>query len=197
MPSEPAVEESQERLQQPDSTPVGVEEKSEPEATPGTSRADPEREDAADAGRGEPYEADQVAQEGSESADAEESPPNAAAEAGPEAERGESAESAAADAEPGPEAEVVPERLASKSDAELAKTYDLACALLEDAESRRDQQGIGHWRSLAAAALEESVRRPDFGEAAGASHKRLAGRRSRRLIAQLESARQLHLERTS
>jgi hypothetical protein len=194
VPSDPAAEELDARAQQSGSPPKDLDEKPEAEAAPSASPAGSEQEEADQPDAEAPVdEAESVVEEESESTDAGESPQAAAAEAAGEPEH---EGSTAPEVEPGAEAEVVPERLVSKDDAELAKTYDLACAFLEDAESRRDQQAIAHWRSLAAAALEESARRPDFGEGAGSS-KRLSGRRSRRLIAQLESARQLHLERTS
>jgi hypothetical protein len=215
VPSEPTDEDQLERPQQPESAPEDGDEAPQAEAPPSASPGEAVREGSDQAGREAPLEeAEPVVESGPESTDqapetthqgpettgqgpgstdAAESPQAPGADAAEEPER---EEPATAGVEAG-SAEVVPERLASKSDAELAKTYDLACALLEDAEGRRDQEAIAHWRSLAAAALEESVRRPDFGEAEGTSHRRLGGRRSRRLIAQLESARQLHLERTS
>jgi hypothetical protein len=89
--------------------------------------------------------------------------------------------------------DVVPERLVTKSDADLARTFDIASSLLGDAEERRDVQAIAYWRSLAAAALEEARRRPEFGNVSGASRlspRRIVERRHRRLVAQLEEARE-------
>lgn len=110
----------------------------------------------------------------------------------------EAPEGAITDPEASDQEDVVPERLVSKSDAELAKTFDIASSLLGDAEERRDAEAIAYWRSLAAAALEESARRPEFGKAARGSRvspKRVIERRRRRLIEQLREARESYAAR--
>jgi hypothetical protein len=116
--------------------------------------------------------------------------------AGVEPEVGDASVEQAAEPRVGPrfdEEDVVPERLVTKSDAELAATFDIASSLLGDAEERHDVQAVAYWRSLAAAALEEARRRPEFGNASGASRfspRRIVERRRRRLVAQLGEARE-------
>lgn len=89
----------------------------------------------------------------------------------------------------------VSERLSSKSDAELGRTYELAISLLSDAEERNDSSATSYWRSLVAVSVEEAARRPDFGaEHAGSG---LRPRRRRRLIGGLQNARQIYLDRLS